>query len=181
MDETNTWYLLKHEDGTLFGPIPFEQLYEWASEAQISPQDRVSQDNKSWVKAPMLEALQMDYLIEVSPDQFYGPTTIGAVREFYLSGEIDGSARITNCRDGSESLLGDIPELLATPHHQQESDAGEGGNYGASAAQGDLRFNLQQRILELEEALLEERHAREKAEHLVSKLELQIAELTQYH
>jgi hypothetical protein len=184
MDETNTWYLLKHEDGALFGPIPFEQLYEWASDAQISPQDRVSQDNKSWVKAPMLEALQMDYLIEVSPDQFYGPTTIGAVREFYWSGEIDGSARITNCRDGSESLLGDIPELLDVPHHEQEAetgDAGEGGNDGAASAQGDLRFNLQQRILELEEALLEERHAREKAEHLVSKLELQIAELTQYH
>ena len=182
MDETNSWYLLKHEDGALFGPIPLEQLQQWATEAQISPQDRISQDNKSWVKAPMLEDLHMDYLIEVSPDQFYGPTTIGAVREFYFAGEIDGSARITNCRDGSESLLGDIPEILQAPLTEQTGETaavGEGGNEGAMAGPGDLRFNLQQRILELEEALLEERHAKEKAEHLVSKLELQIAELTQ--
>lgn len=182
MDQTNAWYLLKHEDGTLFGPIAFEQLKQWATEAQISPQDRISQDNKSWVKAPMLEELQMDYLIEVSPDQFYGPTTIGAVREFYLAGEIDGSARITNCRDGSESLLGEIPELLEVPHNEsgdETAEAHEGADHGAPSNLSDLRFNLQQRILELEEALLEERHAREKAEHLVSKLELQIADLTQ--
>jgi hypothetical protein len=182
MDETNSWYLLKHEDGALFGPIAFEQLQEWATEAQISPQDRVSQDNKSWVKAPMLAGLHMDYLIEVSPDQFYGPTTIGAVREFYFAGEIDGSARITNCRDGSESLLGDIPEILEAPHSEhgvETADANEGGAEGAPSNPSELRFNLQQRILELEEALLEERHARQKAEHLVSKLELQIAELTQ--
>jgi hypothetical protein len=78
--------------------------------------------------------------------------------------------------------LGDIPEILQASHaeHKGETtDVDEGGNQGAMAGPNDLRFNLQQRILELEEALLEERHAKEKAEHLVSKLELQIAELTQ--
>jgi hypothetical protein len=38
--------------------------------------------------------------------------------------------------------------------------------------------NLQKRIRELEETLMEERRAREMAEHLVGKLEAKLAEIT---
>jgi hypothetical protein len=41
-----------------------------------------------------------------------------------------------------------------------------------------IRLNLQQRIRELEEALMEERRAREMAEHLIEKLETKLAEIT---
>jgi hypothetical protein len=41
-----------------------------------------------------------------------------------------------------------------------------------------IRLNLQQRIRELEEALMEERRARETAEHLVEKLEAKLGEIT---
>ena len=82
MESAATWYLMKNEDGSIFGPITFDQLHTWAIDAQVSPLDRVSSDEKTWVKAPMVPELEMDYLIEVTPDQFYGPTTLGAVREF---------------------------------------------------------------------------------------------------
>jgi hypothetical protein len=72
----------------LFGPISFDQLKQWAMEAQISPLDKVSTDQTNWMKAPMVPGLEMDYLVEVSADQFYGPTTLGAVREFLQMGEI---------------------------------------------------------------------------------------------
>ena len=52
-DETQSWYLLKHDDGSLFGPIPFDQLKQWAMDAQISPLDKVSTDQANWIKAPM--------------------------------------------------------------------------------------------------------------------------------
>ena len=39
-------------------------------------------------------------------------------------------------------------------------------------------MNLQQRIRDLEEALMEERRARESAESLVEKLEAKLAEIT---
>ena len=159
---------MKNEDGSVFGPLPFEQLRQWASDAQVSPLDKVSSDEKTWLKAPMLPELQMDYLVEVSPDQFYGPTTIGAVREFLLAGEINGETTVTNCRDGSSDLVRDIPGLLPeTPEAEI-----------LQPVRTSIRINLQQRIRDLEQALMVERRAREQAEHRVERLESKLDEIT---
>jgi hypothetical protein len=168
MEPAPTWYLMKNEDGSIFGPITFDQLREWATDAQVSPLDKVSSDEKSWVKAPMVPELQMDYLIEVSPDQFYGPTTIGAVREFLLIGEISADTPVTNCRDGSVRAIKDFAELQAL---QQEDEIQQ-------PVRTSIRVNLQQRVRELEEALMDERRAREQAEHLVERLEAKLNEIT---
>ena len=98
MDENQNWFLMKNEDGSVFGPIPFQQLKQWAVDAQVSPLDKVSTDEQTWSKAPMLAGLEMDYLVEVTPDQYYGPTTLGAVREFLEMGEINQETVVTNCR-----------------------------------------------------------------------------------
>jgi len=39
MDATaaQLWFLRKHEDGSIFGPLGFEQLARWASSAQVAP------------------------------------------------------------------------------------------------------------------------------------------------
>jgi hypothetical protein len=110
----------------------------------------------------------MDYLVEVTPDQFYGPTTIGAVREFLQAGEINEGPAVTNCTDGTVTLVKDIPELQPV---KEEGAAPE-------PVRTSIRFNLQQRVRELEEALMEERRAREAAEHLVEKLEAKLAHVT---
>ena len=73
------WYLRKHEDGTIFGPMSFEQLSSWAWNAQIAPHDAISSDQVTWMKAPMLPDLAMDWLVEVTTERYYGPTTLGAV------------------------------------------------------------------------------------------------------
>ena len=88
MDENQEWFFMKHDDGSIFGPISFNQLRQWAEDAQISPLDKVSLDESTWIKAPMVPELGMDYLVEVSSDQYYGPTTLGAIREFLIIGEI---------------------------------------------------------------------------------------------
>jgi len=168
MDNSNHWFLMKNDDGTVFGPISFDQLREWAMDAQVSPLDKVSTDEKTWLKAPMLPELQMDYLVEVSPDQFYGPTTIGAVREFLLLGEINGDTTITNCRDGSSDMVKDIPGLAPEPEEE----------VALAPVRTSIRVNLQQRIRDLEEILMEERRAREQAEHLVERLKAKLDEIT---
>lgn len=166
-DDSQTWYLLKNDDGSVFGPIPFAQLKAWADDAQVSPLDKISTDQENWTKAPMIPELGMDYLVEVSPDQFYGPTTLGAVREFLEAGEIHADTRVTNCRDGSDAALRDIPGML--PQADEEE---------ARPVRTSIRLNLQQRIRELEEALMEERRARETVEHLLEKAEAKLAEIT---
>jgi hypothetical protein len=167
-DESLTWYLLKNDDGTIFGPISIDQLRQWATDAQVSPLDKISTDAQNWMRSPMLPDLQMDYLVEVSPDQFYGPTTLGAVREFLQMGEINGETHITNCKDGTVTALKNVPELQVT---EEEADM-------TKPVRTSIRFNLQQRIRELEEALLDERRAREDAEHHLARLETKLEEIT---
>src|SRR2546421_3144077 len=117
MDEPSTqgWFLRKHEDGSVFGPLSFEQLAQWASMAQIAPHDSISSDQLTWIKAPMLPELGMDWLVELTSEQYYGPTTLGAIQEFVRLGEIDAQTFIINSCDGSRRQIKDISELLQTP------------------------------------------------------------------
>jgi hypothetical protein len=164
MEDSNSWFLHKNADGQTFGPVSLDQLQFWAEQAQISPLDRVSNNGTTWMRAPMLEQLHMDYLVEVAQDQFYGPTTLGAVREFLAMGEISSDTRVTNCCNGKESTAGQVTGTLPV------ADT-------APPARSSIRVNLQQRIRELEELLVTERRNREIAEHLVEKLEAQLADL----
>jgi hypothetical protein len=168
--EVSVWYLRKASDGSLFGPLTFTQLQQWAADAQVSPLDRVSSDQNNWMKAPMLPELAMDYLVEVGEEQYYGPTTLGAIAEFIAAGEINADTAVTNCKDGSQMRVRDIlpPSLL---HPAPAPDV------AISSRPSSIRLNLQQRIRELETALLEERRARENAEVLIERLE---AKLRQY-
>ena len=169
MDDS-VWYLRKASDGSLFGPLPFKQLQQWAADAQVSPLDRVSSDKNNWIKAPMLPELQMDYLVEVGEDQYYGPTTIGALAEFIAAGEITPETIVTNCKDASQMRVRDLlPPALLNPAPAPD--------VSISSRPSSIRLNLQQRIRELETALLEERRARETAENLIEKLE---SKLQQY-
>ena len=81
-------YLLKAEDSEVFGPVDFKQVTAWATAAQISPLDKVSSDQQTWFKAPMVPELEMDWLIELTSEQLYGPTTLGAIQEFLNLGEV---------------------------------------------------------------------------------------------
>jgi hypothetical protein len=156
---------MKHDDGSVFGPITFDQLRQWAEDAQISPLDKVSSDETTWIKAPMVPELGMDYLVEVSTDQYYGPTTLGAVREFLLIGEINADSYLTNCKDGFQQRVSDFPELQ--PKREEEPQ---------QPVRTSIRLSLQKRIRELEEALMEERRGRETAELRCERLEARLAE-----
>lgn len=169
--DVSVWYLRKASDGSMFGPLTFQQLQQWAADAQVSPLDRVSSDQSNWMKAPMLPELQMDFIVEVGEDQYYGPTTLGAIAEFIAAGEIHAETAVTNCKDGSQMRVRDIlpPSLL---HPAPPPDV------AISTRPSSIRLNLQQRIRELETALLDERRARENAETLVERLENKLRQYT---
>ncbi|MEI8342660.1 MAG: hypothetical protein WCH43_14145 [Verrucomicrobiota bacterium] len=168
MDDNQQCFLMKHDDGTIFGPITLKQLHQWALDAMISPLDKVSTDGTTWSKAPMLHELEMDYLIEVSADQYYGPTTIGAVKEFLKLREINEETLITNCKDGTSNPVANIP-FLQLPDEEEIPE---------QPVRTSIRMSLQQRIRDLEEGLMEERRAREAAELQCERLEAKVAELS---
>src|SRR5437879_10027160 len=103
MEEASShlWFLRKHQGGSVFGPISFDQLAGWASSAQVAPQDVVSTDQETWLKAPMVAQLGMDWLVELTSEHYYGATTVDAIQEFIRLGDINTDSFVMNSFDGS--------------------------------------------------------------------------------
>ena len=163
MEEIQKWFLMKRLDGSIFGPVEFQQLYQWAQEAQISAFDMVSTDEVQWSKAPMIPELEMDFIVEVGPDQYYGPTTLGALAEFMRAGEFTEDSLIVNCKTGQESQAKEFPELSRPEEAPQPVRA-------------STRISLQKRVAQLEEALLEERQMRAHYEARCQQLQALLEE-----
>ena len=164
-------YLLKAENNEVFGPVNFQQLNTWATSAQISPLDKVSTDQQTWFKAPMVPELGMDWLIELTSDQLYGPTTLGALQEFLNLGEINADTQLINARDGTATTVRAIPTLTIPAEEPEETEGSEG------PVRTGIRISLQQRIRELESTLFEERRTYEALEERYAKLEAKYVEI----
>ncbi len=164
------WFLRKHEDGSIFGPIDFAQLARWASSAQVAPHDSISVDAETWMKAPMLPELAMDWIAEVTSERYYGPTTLGAIREFMRLGEIDENTFVINSCDGSRRQIREVGELL-TPVVPNESLLGEDEAHASAPASAGMSIAVPDRIRELEDALRDERRALAECERRCRELE----------
>jgi hypothetical protein len=176
---TQNWYLRKHEGGSIFGPLSFEQLASWAATAQIAPHDALSSDQVTWMKAPMLPELGMDWLVEVTSERYYGPTTLGAIQEFIYLREIDGETFIINACDGTRRRIQDLPGLQIPPEREPEAGALDEGSTPNEPAASGISIDLQDRIRDLEQSLREERRAFEESEDRLLQLQQRYNELEQ--
>jgi hypothetical protein len=99
-----------------------DTLRAWGAEAKIAPMDRLSSDDKeSWLRAPMVPELQMDWLVEMPDSYLYGPTNLAALQEFLALGEIDEDVQLINCKAGTDHRLGDLPVFQDSPHQRRSS------------------------------------------------------------
>lgn len=165
---SDKWLLRKHEDKSIFGPVPFSKLVEWARGAQIAPQDAISEDGVNWIKAPMSPEMGMDWLVQTGEQSYYGPTTPPAIMEFYTLGEINQHTIVINCKTAEICRLG---EAEFFPSSEDDHAEAEG------PGKGSLRATLQKRVRELEAELLEKQRALLFAEDKVRRLEKKLAEL----
>ena len=172
------WFLRKHEDGSIFGPLSFEQLTRWASAAQIAPHDALSTDQETWIKAPMVPQLGMDWLVEVTSERYYGPTTLGAIQEFIRLGEINAETFIINSCDGTRKQIAELPAILPAQDARSAADSTETAATPAPAATR-MAIDLNGRIRELEQSLREERRALEESEARYRELRKKYQELAQ--
>jgi hypothetical protein len=167
------WFLRKHEDGSIFGPLTFEQLASWASSAQIAPHDSISTDQANWMKAPMLPELGMDWIVEVTSERLYGPTTLGAIRDFMRAGEIGEENFVINACDASRQQVRDLAPLLEGLPSDARAETGDTSAPTAAA----IAVDANDRIRELEDALREERRAFAELEQHYRELEARYNEL----
>ena len=160
---TQQWFLRKQEDGTVFGPLAFEQLARWASTAQIAPHDSISTDQQNWIKAPMLAELGMDWLVEVTSERYYGPTTLGAVFEFMRLGEITPETFVINTCDGTRRQIAELEAPIG--------DFAEAELAGGAPETAGMSINFEDRIHDLEQSLREQRDALRECEARYRELE----------
>jgi hypothetical protein len=151
------WFLLKVGENTIYGPAPLGQLHNWATEAKISPQDRVSNDGrKTWRRAPLVAELQMDWLVEMPDNFLYGPTSVGTLQEFLATGEIDENVRVINTLDGTHSRIKDLPFFQASPQRVRgPQEVAVANPSDAPSALSDSGPGLRQRCLWLEKQVVD--------------------------
>lgn len=162
------WFLRKHQDGSIFGPISFDQLSSWASTAQVAPHDVVSTDQQTWLKAPMVPQLGMDWLVEVTSEHYYGPTTVGAIQEFIRLGDINADTFVINSCDGTRRQIREMPALFKTNAASSKAKVTDVVTEPVAAG---ISMRLQERIRDLEQSLREERRALTEAEQRYQQLE----------
>jgi GYF domain 2 len=174
------WHLLKASDHEVYGPIDLEQLRFWAAEAKVSPLDKVSNDSReSWVRAPMIPELQMDWLIEMPDNYLYGPTSVGAIQEFLATGDIDENVVVINCLEGESGRLSDQPFYRFSPHQARGADPGFFGTEMPSETdQREALSPYKGRIQWLEKQVMELQYELGNAEDLIASLRSQFIEAT---
>jgi len=72
MDSRAAWYV-KTDEGKVYGPAEKGKLVTWAEEGRIDSVSFVSQDRVSWLPAPQLPELKMQWLVETEPGKIFGP------------------------------------------------------------------------------------------------------------
>ena len=179
MSASHQWFLYKAAENDVFGPTDLEQLQAWASEAKISPHDRISDDGKeSWVRAPMIAELQMDWLIEM-PDKFlYGPTSLGTIQEFLATGEINENVTVINTLDRTSGRLGDQAFYAASPHAIRSAETTNRGTLWPNEIEHAADHTLVQRVHWLERQVMELQRDLGLAQQYHESLKAQFREAT---
>ena len=176
IERSENWFLRKHESGEVFGPVPFEKIREWAHSAQVNAQDMLSTDQVIWTKAPMIPETEMDWLIVLGENVLYGPTTAEALLEFERLGEITIATALINCTTGEQTTLGEASFFLGPQVMIEEQTAMDTLVIQPGRGPG-LRMSLQQRIRELENALLDKGRKLTDAEETIARLEAKVRDL----
>jgi len=126
----------------------------------------------------MLPQLGMDWLVELTSEHYYGPTTIGALREFIRLSEIDGETIIINTCDGIRRQVREMPDLWETAPKEVDENQFQiqlGDPVGPGLAK--MSIPLQERIRDLEQTLQEERRALAESQQRYNELERKYQDL----
>ena len=90
--EKKKWYV-RNTAGKIFGPIDFDALKSWVKDGRVEPLAGVSSDLTHWILAPLKPELEMNWVVENNPGQFYGPTHRSVVDDLVKTGTLSPAAR----------------------------------------------------------------------------------------
>ena len=107
------WYV-KNTANKVFGPIDLETLKGWVKDGRIEPLAGISSDLKNWMLAPLKPELEMNWIVENEPGQFYGPTHRTVLDDLKKAGSLSREARFfQDDRGASAELIRTLESALS--------------------------------------------------------------------
>lgn len=107
------WYI-RNTEGKVFGPIDLETLKSWVKDGRVEPLAGVSNDLQNWILAPLRPELEMNWVVENHPGQFYGPTHRTVVEDLVKTGTLSRDARFyADDRGAAEERIRALETALA--------------------------------------------------------------------
>jgi ribosomal protein L19E len=164
----------KSADGSIYGPVDANILKEWANSAQVAPQDMIDLSDDNWRSAPDVEFLDMVWLVKLPGDEIYGPTTLGALREFIQEGLISEKTTASHVKTQQALPIGAL--LAAVEFEKKRALRRPPKESKKSTASLAVDMAKDQRIRQLEEDLKELRREHETLVHKYRQLNLQMQE-----
>src|SRR5437588_2703757 len=162
------WFLRKHQDGSVFEPISFDQLSGWASTAQVAPHDLVSTDQQTWLKASILTPARHGLVGRSDERALLRTNHCRCDPGIIRLGDINADTFVINSCDGTRRQISEMPALYKTNATVSKPSAADAAVEPAAAG---ISIRLQERIRDLEQTLREERRALAEAEQRHEKLE----------
>ena len=168
------WRVKKTGDDAIYGPVDANTLKEWANSAQIAPQDMIDLSDDNWRSAPGVEFLDMLWLVKLPGEDIYGPTTLGALREFIQEGLISEKTTATHVKTNQSLPIGAL--FAAVEFERKRALRRPPKESKKSTASLAIDMARDQRIRQLEEDLKELRREHEMLVHKYRQLTLQMQE-----
>src|SRR5476651_643951 len=170
------WRVRKAPDKSIYGPVDVETLKEWANSAQIAPEDMVDESDEKWRAAPEIDFLEMLWLVKLPGGETYGPTTVGALREFIKEGLVTEKTLATHAKTHQSLPLTAL--VAAVDFEKKRALKRPPKEANKSTASLAVEMAKDQHIRQLEEDLKELRREHESLTHRFRQLSLQMQEST---
>ena len=101
-------YLKLGEDGEVFGPTTFSDLYDWACQCRIGPDHLISLDKVDWLPAAEVADLEMQWEVRLVDGTLYGPINLHAIRYLVEDHAVADDASVKNVVTGASSILDEL-------------------------------------------------------------------------
>jgi len=169
----NENFYVKSPTGKVFGPIDIETLKKWVRDGRVEPLAGVSSDLQNWAIAPSYPELEMNWIVENNPGQFYGPTHRAVVDDLKKSGSLSPAARFyLDDRGQAAQRIAAAEKAIA----DRDLEISRRDTALAEAQKTSARKDMQ--MEEVKKALVQRDARLAEATTLLAQRESQIAELT---
>ena len=79
---------IKKADDTVYGPVDWPEILQWASQGRIDPADALSANGQHWVPAPSLAELKLIWMVTLHDDSAAGPYHASTLLELLHAGSV---------------------------------------------------------------------------------------------